>query len=193
MTAAGAPQSTASRSIASRLVRAGLVTGVVDGLWAIVFTLAYGRSIARLWQGVAATPFGAKMFERGAAGVAVGLLIHFCVAFTWSALLLLLVLRWSWLRGILESRYGALKVGAVYGPMVWIVMSTVVIPTLSGQRTMVTYRWWIQLAGHAAFVGLPMAWAIRQTSVNARWRPGTEWVGTATGTNRWPERDRRRR
>jgi hypothetical protein len=145
------------------LVRAWWLTGVVDGLWAVALTFAYGRSQARLWQGIAATPFGKTMFDRGWETIALGIAMHFSVALFWSAMLFLLVTRWRWLRDVLASTHGAMKVAAVYGPMIWIVMSLAVIPLLSGTPTVITWRWWVQLAGHVVFVGLPMAWALKKS------------------------------
>jgi hypothetical protein len=110
--------------------------------------------VLRVWNGVASVPFGARMMDAGAAGVAVGLLLHFCVAFAWSALLLLLVRR-------MRPMHPAL-LGALYGPLIWIVMSLAVIPLFTHTATPITWRWWVQLAGHAVFVGQPMAWSVRQ-------------------------------
>jgi hypothetical protein len=143
-----------------RLVRAGLVTGVVDGLWAIVLTVLYGRTIIRLWQGIAATAFGAPMFDGGVPTALLGVVMHFGVAFAWSALFLLLVSQSSWLRRVLESPFGVVKVAAVYGPFVWIAMSAIVIPALTHTAVAITGRWWIQLVGHIVFVGMPIVWAI---------------------------------
>jgi len=154
------PLSRPRRSAASRLVAAGLLIGTVDGLWAIVLTFIYGRSLTRLWQGIAATAFGERMFDGGASTVLLGVLMHFGVAFAWSAVFLLLVTRSAWLRRVLDSPHGVLKVAAVYGPMIWIVMSAVVIPLLTRRPLVITGRWWIQLAGHVVFVGLPIVWSI---------------------------------
>lgn len=156
MTSAVAQFPSSSRSGSSRLLRAWLLTGVIDGTWAIVLTLLYGRSLVRLWQGIAATAFGERMFDGGATTVALGVVMHFGVAFAWSALFLLLVTRSPWLRRVLDSPNGVWKVAAVYGPLVWIVMSAAVIPLLTGKPLVMTWRWWIQLAGHVVFVGLPI-------------------------------------
>ena len=160
MSSAAVPQHALKRAALPRLMRVGLLTGVVDGLWAIVLTLIYQRSQTRLWQGIAAVPFGQSMFDGGAPTILLGVAIHFCVAFAWSALFLLLVLRSPWLRGVLDSPYGFFTIAAVYGPLIWIVMSLVVIPHFTHQPAAITYRWWIQLAGHIVFVGLPIVWSI---------------------------------
>jgi hypothetical protein len=154
------PYLRSDRPPSARLIEAGLLTGVVDGLWAIALTFIYGRSVTRLWQGVAATAFGDRMFDGGMATVALGIAMHFGVAFAWSAVFLVLIRRSAWLNEVLESPFGVLKIAAVYGPMIWIVMSAVVIPLLTGKPLVVTGRWWIQLAGHIVFVGLPIVWGI---------------------------------
>lgn len=50
----------------TRLVRAGLSTAVVDGLFSSVLSATlYDSSVARLWQGVASTLLGPKAFNGG--------------------------------------------------------------------------------------------------------------------------------
>lgn len=144
------------RSTTTRLIRAGLVTGLVDGLWACALTLWRHGTILGLWQGVASVPFGKGMIGGGTATALVGIALHFVVAFTWSAVFLLLVLRSPWLRAILASPAGVLAVATVYGPLIWIVMSGIVIPLQTHQPLVITSRWWVQLAGHVLFVGLPI-------------------------------------
>jgi hypothetical protein len=140
-----------------RLVRAGLVTGVTDGLFSSVLAaFFYGSTVTRLWQGVASMLLGAAAFEGGSRTAAIGLLMHFGVAFGWSAVFLALVLSSSWLRGVLAAPYGVIAVAAVYGPMIWLVMSLAVIPMLTHRPPAINIRWWVQLIGHAPFVGLPI-------------------------------------
>ena len=137
-------------------VRAGILTGIADALWATALQLAYGRPVLRVWQFVASVPFGPRMIETQS-GVAAGLALHFCVAFAWSGILLLLVRRAPPLR-----RLHPAALGALFGPLVWIVMSFGVIPLFTRKLPALTGPWWIQLAGHAVFVGQPMAWSVRQ-------------------------------
>ena len=60
----------------------------------------------------------------------VGVLMHFTVAFWWSAVFLVLVSRVTAVRRLLDSPNGVLKVASVYGPAIWLVMSLAVIPFL---------------------------------------------------------------
>lgn len=141
----------------SRWIGAGLLTGVVDGLFASVQSVFFNDStVTRLFQGVASTLLGREAYEGGASTALIGVLMHFGVAFGWSAVFLLLVERSAWLRRVLQSPYGVVKVAAVYGPLIWMVMSLVVIPLLVQRPPSVSPRWWIQLVGHFPFVGLPI-------------------------------------
>ena len=151
------PASAIDRDLLGRLVRAGLVTGVVDGLFSsILNVVAYQSTVARLFQGVAGVVLGAEAFDGGAATVALGVFMHFCVAFGWSAVFLFLALRSSGVREILASRYGVVKVASWYGPLIWMVMSLVVIPILLQRLPTINTRWLIQFVGHIPFVGLPI-------------------------------------
>jgi uncharacterized membrane protein YagU involved in acid resistance len=146
-------------------MRAGLLTGVTDGLFSSVLSVAfYHSTVTRLFQGVAATLLGPTVFDRGLSTAAIGLLMHFGVAFGWSAVFLILHDRSPWLRRLVRSPNGILKVAAPYGPAVWMVMSLVVIPLLLHRPPAITRRWWIQFFGHIPFVGLPIVWSIGRDS-----------------------------
>jgi hypothetical protein len=142
--------------VIARLIRAGLLTALVDGLFSgALAQFAYGSSVTRLFQGVAATLFGNGALERDGMAI-VGVLMHIGVAFTWSAIFLLAYERSEALRRFVASPFGVLKTAGVYGPFVWVVMSMVVIAALTRRPTVVTVRWWNQFFGHAIFVGLPI-------------------------------------
>src|SRR5580765_6804561 len=103
-----------------RLVRAGLLTGATDGLFSSVLaTVFYHSTVTRLFQGVASTVLGKRAFDGGTPTALLGVLMHFGVAFGWSAVFLFLVLRWSRARRVLASSYGAVKIASVYGPSIW--------------------------------------------------------------------------
>lgn len=145
------------RNPLSRLVRAGLLTGVTDGLFASIQSVVfYHSTLERLWQGVASTLLGKEAIGGGPRPALIGVLMHFGVAFGWSTVFLLLVMKSAWLRRVLASRYGIIKVAAVYGPFIWLVMSLVVIPLLVHRPPNINTRWWGQLIGHFPFVGLPI-------------------------------------
>ena len=145
-----------------RWLIAGLVTGVSDGLFSSVLAAAfYGSTVTRLWQGVASVLLGAGALEGGTRTAAIGLAMHFGVAFGWSAVFVLLVESSSGLRGVLASPSGMIAIAAVYGPMIWIVMSCALIPLFTHRPPAINLRWWIQLVGHVVFVALPMVAIVR--------------------------------
>lgn len=145
----------------NRLVRAWLLTAISDGLFASVLSVAFFHStLARLWQGVASTLLGKAAFDGGTRTALIGLLMHFGVAFGWSAVFLLLYSRWAAIRRVAASRYGILKIASIYGPFIWLFMSMIVIPLLLHRPPLINTRWWVQLIGHIPFVATPMVWSI---------------------------------
>jgi hypothetical protein len=161
MSAAAVPFGRRDSFTAIRLLRAGLLVGVSDACFAMVTNAVMrGSGAARVWQGVASVLVGKEALNGGAAMTALGVLMHFTVAFTWSALFLVAVLRSPKIRAVLDSEYGALKVAAVLGPFIWLVMSLVVIPMFVHRMPTLTSYWVVMLVGHIFFVGLPMAAAI---------------------------------
>ena len=145
------------RARLSDLVRTGLLIGVVDGLFSSLLNVfAYRSTVTRLFQGVASVLRGPAAFEGGLGTAGIGLLMHFGVAFAWSAAFLVLVLRWARVRALLSSTAGVVTIAAVYGPLIWLVMSLGVIPPLVHRPPTISVRWWIQLLGHIPFVGLPI-------------------------------------
>jgi hypothetical protein len=150
-----------TRQNLSRLARAGLLTGVTDGLFSSVLSVAfYHSTVTRLFQGVASVLLGPEALTGGTRTAALGLLMHFGVAFLWSAVFLLLVTRSARIRSVLASPQGTIKVASLYGPFVWMVMSLAVIPLLAHRAPTINIRWWVQLVGHAPFVGLPIVASI---------------------------------
>lgn len=141
----------------SRLLIAALATGITDGLFSSTLAaFAYGSTATRLWQGVASTLLGSAAFDGGTRTVAIGVLMHFTVAFAWSAVFLALLLSSSWIRGVTSAPLGVLAAAAVYGPVIWLVMSMAVVPTFTHRPPAINFRWWVQFFGHIPFVALPI-------------------------------------
>ena len=163
-------------SFARLLVPVWLVTAAWDFVCASALSVfAYHTPVARLWQGVAATVLGPRALEGGAAAVAAGIALHLAVALTWSALFLLAIRAWPALRRALESPAGALGVAAVYGPLIWLVMSLLVIPLATGRPPRFGVRWWLQLPAHVPFVTIPLVFTARRL-LRARARPSAAGV-----------------
>ena len=140
-----------------RLAVAGFVTGIVDGTFSSVLSAVFYQStVSRLFQGVASVLLGPDALNGGRPTAALGVLMHFGVAFAWSAVFVLLVMRSTWVQHLLESSGGVVMVAAVYGPLIWMVMSLVLIPLFTHRPPTIGFRWWVQLIGHFPFVGLPI-------------------------------------
>jgi hypothetical protein len=162
------PVSSSNRSALSRVVRAGLLTGVTDGLFSSVLSVAfYHSTVTRLFQGVASVLLGPAAFNGGVQTAAIGVLMHFGVALGWSAVFLVLLDRSRSLQNRLRSTGGVVAVAAVYGPFIWLVMSLLVIRLLLHRPPTITVRWWVQLIGHFPFVGLPIAASLGRTVPSA--------------------------
>ncbi len=146
-------------NVPSRLLRTWLVIAAIDFLFACTLSIvAYGSTFTRLWQGVASTVLGPAALTAGTSSVLVGLALHLGVALAWSVVFLTLYELSATVRGAITTPGGMLAVAAVYGPLIWTVMSFVVVPTLTGRPGAVSARWWVQAAGHILFVALPIVY-----------------------------------
>jgi hypothetical protein len=161
MSTTTAQHSLFDRDALSRVALAGALTGVTDGLFSSVLSVAfYHSTVQRLFQGVASTLLGPEAFNGGALTFAIGVLMHFGVAFGWSVVFLLIVNRANWVRRLLNSPFGVVKVASLYGPFIWMMMSLAVIPLLLHRPPAINNRWLVQLIGHFPFVGIPIVWSI---------------------------------
>jgi uncharacterized membrane protein YagU involved in acid resistance len=155
------------------IVWGGLLCGILDIGAALVLSWTIARvAPTRVLQGIAEALVGPTSSQGGWATAALGLLMHFSVAFFWAAVFALLcrrfpaLLRWS------------VPAGLVYGAVVWIVMYRVVIPLIplvnalyltTFDRTIPKLRV-RQVLIHFLCVGLPIALAARRAG---RPEPGT--------------------
>jgi hypothetical protein len=145
-----------------RLAGATILTAICDGLFSSTLNVfAYGSTVKRLWQGVASMLFGAGALQQDSMAW-VGLAMHVGVALAWSTVFLILYDLLPPLRRMIAAPFGVLAVAAVYGPLVWTVMSFHVIPAMTHRPPVVNGRWWVQFVGHALFVGLPIVAMISQ-------------------------------
>lgn len=146
------------------LVRVWLVIALVDFLFATALsTLAYGSTFARLWQGVASTALGPDRFSGTSLTIA-GIVVHITVALVWSTVFVVAYDNAAALRRMTATPAGVLAVAAVYGPLIWVVMSMVVIRFRTGRPPAINTRWWIQIVGHIFFVALPIVATTRRVS-----------------------------
>lgn len=139
------------------LLRAWLAIAVIDGIFATMLpVMAYGAPLGRVWQGVASTVLGPSAMQGGGRTMLVGLLMHAGVALAWTSVFLALALVSPALRRLIVRPAGIVAVSAVYGPVIWMGMSLLVIPGLTGRTPKIDNRWWVQLFAHIPFVALPI-------------------------------------
>lgn len=139
----------------------GAAVGVFDITYAFVASaIRAGVSPVRVCQSVASGLLGNSAFEGGLPTAALGLALHFLIAFTWAAVYVAASRR---LRFMVEW---AVPAGLLYGVVVYAFMNLVVIP-LSAAPFKVSYpplKLAIDVAGHMLLVGLPIALAARRFS-----------------------------
>jgi hypothetical protein len=134
-----------------------IAVAVIDGLFAIVLYVVLGSTtLIRLFQGIASALIGSVAFRGGTTTFALGLALHFTVALAWSIIFLLLLRGTSFVPRMLASRFGALKVAAWYGPLVYVVMSLALVPLFTHRVPPINGMWAVVLIGHIPFVGLPI-------------------------------------
>lgn len=158
------PTPSVRTSFARAVIPVWLVTAAWDFLCATALSVfAYHTTVAHLWQGVASTVLGPAAIDGGAKTVAAGIALHLAVALTWSALFVAIALVSPTIRRIVATPSGALAVAVVYGPIIWLVMSLVIIPLATGRPPRFGFRWWVQIFAHVPFVTLPLVFTARRT------------------------------
>ncbi len=148
----------------SRLLAAGALVAVLDGAFAVALYVYVLRacSAAQLWQSIAGALLGRAAFRGGTATVALGLALHFAVAYGWTLAYAALWATSGQLRELTATTRGALAAGAAFGVFIWLAMDFVVVPLT---RATATPLWSpvfvILLTWHALGVGMPIALIVR--------------------------------
>lgn len=142
----------------------GLAIGVLDFLDAsIFFPLYYGIGFFDVWHGPASGLIGREASKAGGVPTALlGIVLHFCVAFTIAAAYFLIA------RYLVRVKHFVI-IGLLYGITANLVMQHIVIPLSAiGPRTTVEPFGSVMnsFVGHAFLVGLPVAtiaaWSARR-------------------------------
>lgn len=138
----------------------GLVVGILDGLFALVFYgLILGVQPMRIFQSVASGLLGKASYEGGTQTFLLGILIHFIVASCIAAVYYLASLKLP----ILINH--AVVCGLIYGLLSYLVMNYVVIPLSAiGSRPFSLRVFLPAFIAHALLVGLPIALLARRSA-----------------------------
>jgi uncharacterized membrane protein YagU involved in acid resistance len=155
--------STAAPSSFLAIFWGGLACGVFDITQACVaWGIQNHLPPYKIFQSVASGLLGPKSFQGGAKSAALGLFLHFLIAFIWATIYYVA----SRQIGFLTAR--PVIAGLLYGEFVWVMMNCVVVPLSA------IHRWPPRtdpasiITGpilHPILVGLPIALAV------SRWAP----------------------
>lgn len=151
-------------NLAQRILIAGAVTGILDGLFAISLAVWWRKraTIEQVFQGIAGALIGPSARDGGQATALLGLGLHFLIATIWAAIFALVVMRIRFVARLLETTSGTIAVAMIYGPLVWVAMDFIVIPLSHAQHTPLSSPgFWRLFVGHAFVVGLPIVWICR--------------------------------
>ena len=146
-----------SSSAVPAIFWAGLLCGVLDITAAFVTWAPKGISPARILRGIAGGLLGPEAFQAGAGVAALGLAIHFLIAFSAAAVFYAISRR----IGFLTEQ--AVLSGVLYGVAVYLFMYWVVMPLSRLPRR--PFSWTptvIAVVTHIVCVGLPIALVIRR-------------------------------
>jgi len=145
-----------ARSAILAISLGGLIAGVCDLSYALVFYAAQGVKPIRIPQSIASGLLGMSSYEGGWTTAALGVALHFTIALTAAA-----VYYWSSRKIELLVR-GAPICGMVYGAAVFFFMRWVVIPLSAAPHHKST---WLasstDFAVHVFLIGLPIALVVR--------------------------------
>ena len=134
----------------------GLIAGTLDITAACIQGLLRGGNPMRLLQSVASGLLGKAASQGGVAAAALGLVLHFIIAFGAAAVYFAASRKMRFL-----VRY-AVVFGPLYGIAVYAFMNSVVVP-LSAAPFQIPYTW-VGLLIHIFCVGLPIGLVVRKFS-----------------------------
>jgi len=162
MTSASAATATSSNAFLA-ILWGGLACGVLDITQAcIAWGIQNHIPPQRIFQSVASGLLGPKSFQGGAQTAALGLFLHFLIAFIWAVIYYMA----SRQIGFLTQR--PVIAGLLYGEFVWVMMNCVVVPLSAIHRWPPRFDAASVITGpilHTVLVGLPIALA------TSRWAP----------------------
>jgi hypothetical protein len=154
------------------IVSGGTAAGLLDILAAFGYRGAYGVSPTRVLQGIASGVLGPASFQGGPSTAALGLLLHFVIAFGAA------VVYYVASRGFPVLARRPVPCGLAYGIAVHAFMNLIVLPlSRVNFRTPPVQFHLVMIAIHMVCVGLPIALAVHRavqlpTSSSRRPAPG---------------------
>ena len=146
------------RSVGHPIVIAGVVVGIVDIAAAFAVRYSFGGvSPVRVLQGIASGMMGPAAFSGGPGTAALGMLLHFVIAFAVAGAYYAVSRKWRFLL------HHPAVAGALYGIAVHAVMNLIVLPLSrfpSGPRTPPLSFTLTMVLVHVFCVGLPISFIV---------------------------------
>jgi hypothetical protein len=121
----GTPMGARRSSTAGTILRVGFVAGTLDITDALIFNALRHITPTMVFQFIASGLIGRRAFALGAASISLGVVLHYLIALTWTAVFLVAARRLP----ILGRR--PVLFGLLYGGFVYLFMNKIVLP-LSG-------------------------------------------------------------
>lgn len=140
------------------ILTTGLVVGAMDITSAIVLTLSRGGTIMRLMQFIASGLLGKSAFQGGVTTAALGLALHFVIAFG------LVTVFYFASRKLAFLRQRPVPSGIAYGLIVFAVMNFIVLPLSAATPRHSLSGDLIQIAIHMFIIGLPTSLLLHRLS-----------------------------
>ena len=152
----------------------GLTAGLLDACDAVVFFGTRGASPERIARHVAAGLLGRASFDAGAWAIALGVVLHFCVALSIATVFYLVS------RQVPALLRRPVIVGLGFGVAAYFAMEWIVVPLSRAPHGAGFPPWPVMIngiVGHAVLIGLPIAlFAARSTRSAQPARPAPAQV-----------------
>jgi hypothetical protein len=141
----------------------GLCAGTLDILFATGFWALRGVAPQRILQSVAAGVLGKASFSGGSASALLGLGLHYLIAIAMATAYAMAARDAS---ALLQRPW---RYGALYGLVLFAVMSFIVVPLSAAPRSGAPLPLWIasSVIAHVVLVGWPCAWFARRAWLGA--------------------------
>jgi hypothetical protein len=149
-----------TRSGAARAIFwGGLISGVLDLIYAVTFVALRGLKPIVLPQAIASGLLGVKSFEGGIPTAILGIGLEFLITFVATAVY------YAVSRKLTFLTQQAVVWGVLYGVAIYFFMNFIVVPLSAAPKFSHT---WVSRASdfvvHMVLIGLPMAFAVRRYS-----------------------------
>jgi len=147
-------------TILKPLLITGLIAGTLDGLAAVIMYYSKtGNNPMNVFRYIASGVFGSDAFSGGTLMAVWGIVFHYLIAFGWTTLFFLVATRLT----ILTRNW--IVSGIIYGIVVWMGMSLVVVP-LSNVPVSAGPKEWVGVIRAIAVlivcIGFPAAYAAKK-------------------------------